>query len=166
MVAATCHVKRVLRQIDPPLAPVDRHVLQKIDELKRGTNVIGKLNALAAVGVEKPQDQPPHRVGRPAAVVEELLAIAVAVNANVLCEGIEQCAQLVHRKRVLFNQRVKMQNDGWSLRRGLAKRAIKLSERIEPFTVCERSFIGQIVGESGESIERDDRRTKRCRHQN
>ena len=127
--------------------------------------MIGEPDAFAAVGTEESQKQSSDRVGRPAAVVKQMFPVAIPVDANVLREGIEQCAQLIDRKRVLIDERIESRHHLGRLWRRLAECLIELCETCQAFGVCEITFIRQIVGKPGEVIERDDRWADRARHQ-
>ena len=74
----------------PFFTPVPLDVLPEIRKLQAHADRVGKAERLLIGCPRKVQNEPPHRVGRAAAVVEQVLPGRVLVNGSVLPESREQ----------------------------------------------------------------------------
>src|SRR5690606_9773984 len=91
-------------EVVAPAWNVFAQVLPKVDELQRCTDGVTLLQRLLVVHAVQMQQQPANRVGRAAAVVEQLSAVGIggciARFFNVLNEGAEQIIQQRHGQLV------------------------------------------------------------------
>ncbi len=78
------------RHVEPAALPVDGEVLPEVGELQRRADGIGPAVEPRIVVAEEPQHEPPHGIGRPAAVVVHLRPGGVARDRDVLAEGEQQ----------------------------------------------------------------------------
>ena len=83
---------------------VAAEVLPEVDELQRGANVVALRQQRGLGDAIQVQQQPPHGVGRQAAVVQQLGVVGVALAAggavHVLLKGAQQVVQQVQRQLV------------------------------------------------------------------
>ena len=161
----------VLRQVDAPVRPlaeIDADILPVIDELQGRTDRVGTAQVLRRGGAEQMQQQPPDRVGRAAAVVQQFGVVGVAVLDRVLREGGEQVAEGLQRQPVRRDDRAQAQEDRIAGRRA-AFDAVELlpisGESAQTFFGRKLALVGDVVGRAGEGIDRRDGRPQRSRQQ-
>jgi hypothetical protein len=81
------------RHVDAAARQVHAQVLPEVDQLQRAADGVGLAQRRRVADAVQVQQQPPDRVGRAAAVVQQLRAVGVARVAHVLLEGVEQGMQ-------------------------------------------------------------------------
>ena len=82
---------------------VHAQVLPEVDELQRAADGVGLLQRHAVVDAVQVQQQPAHRVGRAAAVVQQGGAVGVVGVAHVLLKRVEQGLQQGQRQGVTLH---------------------------------------------------------------
>ena len=85
--------KQIERQVDAVLEQVHGHVLPEVGELQGGAGGVGEALPLGVGIAAEIEHQPPHRVGGVAAVVEDVVPVAVAGHGLVLHEGADQVGE-------------------------------------------------------------------------
>src|SRR4029077_645628 len=82
--------KALDRQVDAPFGVVDAHVLPEICQLQRGAGEIGELLAFGVAVAAEVEHKMAYRVGRIAAVSEQIIKAFVARDGLVPAEGTQQ----------------------------------------------------------------------------
>ncbi len=90
-------LQRFERDVNAVLLQIDRHILPEIGQLKRGAGGVGEPDALGIGVSAQAQHQPADRVGRIAAVGEQVLVGRIARHGLVLHEGADQIGERLLR---------------------------------------------------------------------
>ena len=98
-------LEHIQRQIDAILFQIHDHILPEIGELQRRASGVGKRLPLRVAIAAQPQHQAAHRIRRIAAVVEQLLEVAIARDGLILLEGLDQIVERLDRQVVLRDGR-------------------------------------------------------------
>ena len=109
-----------------------------------------------------PKHQPANRIGRPAAIIEELMPCLIAVDAHVLPERAQQILEQRHRKTTYPNRVGESEEGGgmWIVSRArwplqaLVQTDAPVVEPPQPLLGRQRSLIGEVVGGPSKSIDR------------
>jgi hypothetical protein len=96
----TVPFQKIERQIHPVFLKIDQDILPEIGELQGRARGIRKFLPRFVIVTAQREHQPPHRIRRTPAVIEQLLEIAVARDGLVLLEGADQIHKRTHRKRM------------------------------------------------------------------
>ncbi len=115
----------VLREVDAVFFVIDRHVLQEIDDLQRGTDGIRHADVARRSLAVEVQQQAADRIGRAAAIIHDFAEIGVAGLGHVLAEGVEQVIEGLQRQLMLADGVLKADEE-CSFRTGLVSDSIKL----------------------------------------
>ena len=110
------------RQVEAAARQVDAQVLPEVDELQRGADGVRRAQRRGVVDAVEVQQQAADRVGRAAAVVEQLGAVGVA----------RACARPARRRRA-----------GRRAALGSAMRAMRAAERLEDLAASARDGAGR-----------------------
>lgn len=160
--------QRLKRQIESATAPVDRRILQKVDQLKGAADLIRQGSVLIGELSGKCQDQLADRIGRSAAVIEQGGEISVAACSHVLAKGRQQCFKSAPVELVGGDMR--HQSGDPDRLRGIACAGkpdigLERTQCSEPSFVARIAFVGDVVGMAGETVDCNDRRAQSSRHQ-
>ena len=144
------------------------HVLPVLGQLQRGADGIGQLGPRRGEAAEDVEHDPAHRVGRQAAVAEQVLEGLVTGNGLVLPVGLDQVEEGLHRDPAVGHggpQRAHHAAPGLCAITALARvvRAVaagvqaaevglKLVKQPEP--LVRRSLIPDVVRRPGEAVHR------------
>src|SRR5688500_14563248 len=79
--------------IEPALLPVALEVLPEVRQLQRGAQRIRRRIQPRVVVPRDPQDEPAHRIGRTAAIVEEGRPRVIAMRRDILTKRAEQIVE-------------------------------------------------------------------------
>ena len=160
-----------LRHIEPASSRVDAQVLPEIRELQCAANRVRLRERGGIVDAVQVKHQPPHRVGRATAVVQQFGAVGVGVLDNVLLERAEQVREQGHRQskpRDRAGERFEHRCPAWRGRRAARDRvqiAAVVGQVREPLRGRGIALVGEVVGGAGEPIDRRDGRPQARRAQ-
>src|SRR5206468_1898086 len=116
-------IQVLLRHVDAAAPQVARHVLPEVGELERGANVVRARLALRVAVAEEREHDAPDRVGRAAAVREDVGEGREGgrVARGIAPEGGEQVAQRLERQVAARDRVAERQEDGIDGARGVAR---------------------------------------------
>ena len=149
--------ERVLRNIDPiEVAVIGRTVLHMIDDLQRRAQGVVRRPRGAALAMHI-EHEAPDRHRRVAAIVDQVVPVAVAQLGRVHAERGKQVLGVARRKAVRRQRVAQPCGDRLALR--LAGEAVlqPIDER-ELLGRRQRRMIGDVVGDADEFVERQDGR--------
>ena len=147
---------------------------QKLISCSARADRVGLAQRRGVADAVQVQQQPADRVGRAAAVVEQLGAVGVARVAHVLLEGVEQVVQQRERQRVLAAiaaaQRHRTRCGQRAATAAEPAASASRSARYAPSRPARSrrrgvAFVGDVVGGAREAVDRRDRRAQRRRAQ-
>lgn len=158
--------ERVLRQIDPvEVAVVLAAILQMIDDLQRGAERVIRRPDAAGIFAMDVADEASDGHRRIAAIVDEIVPVAITQLRHVALEGDDQVARMLRIEAALATCVAQSACDR-RIRFGLShKPVIERVQEIELFLRAERGMIGDVVGGANEIIEGEDRRAMTRRDQ-
>src|SRR6266508_4368258 len=143
------------RQIDAAELQVTRHVLEEVDELKPRADVVARREQLwLPVSAQEPEDEPPDRIGRMAAVFAQVVPRLVLGDALIHPVRLDQAQERLAGERELADRRLKHAEHGPGGLAGVAgvELALQLVERGE---AVDLNFVPEDVDAAGEEQRRD-----------
>ena len=156
----------VLRgQVDAPEREVARHVLQEVDELQPGADVVGERDRLQVVAApEHAEHEPPDRIGRVDAVALQVGPGLVGRDALIHPVRLDQAQERLARQRAGADRRLQLAHHlpgRLAFVAGLDL-SLELVERRQPVPFV---LVAEDVHQPGEAVDRAQVRTQRAREE-
>ena len=142
------------RQVDPTQIQIARHVLQEVDELETGADVVRPRRELLVAGAaENPQNEPPDRIRRQRAVRLQVGPGLVLGDALVLPVALDQPPEGLARKRAGPDRRLELAHHRPVRLAGVAEveLPLELVERGEPVAL---PVVPEQVDQPRETVDR------------
>lgn len=162
-------------QIESRLAPVDGDVLPEIHQLQSRTQCIGRCSCPAVQPSEQRKHDASDGICRTTAIIEELIEGFVLLLLRIAHEGVEQVVKQLFRNTEAMNGIAESQKNGMprSATRCLSGRCMTGgTQLLPPVLEClatlrsgGRTFIGDIIGMPGKSVDRCDMWTQMSRQE-
>ena len=142
----------LLGQVHPPGGVVLGDVLEVLDDLEPAADVVGPAQHVVAADAERAEHQTADRVGRQAAVVEQVVEREVADLLLVAAVGRDQVAEQGERLRVGTQDRRETGDGGVCGPPDHGRDEIRFQpvERGQPVTGV---FVADVVGQAGEAVD-------------
>ena len=153
------------RQVDPPQREVARHVLEEVDELEPGADVVrGGDERLVAVEAEQAEHEPPDRVGGVDAVLLQVVPRLVRRDPLIHPVGLDQPQERLARQVELADRRLELPHHRPGGLAGIAgvQLALELVEEGQPVA---GGLVAEDVDEPGESVDGAQVRPQRTREE-
>ena len=156
-------VIHLARHVEPSRAPVAAEVLPEVRELqRRAQRVRRRLQTRVTIPAD-PQHEPPDRIGGPATVVEEIGPRVVPSGRGILRERAQQIVEELERQ-VEFAHRVAERDEDEIVPAlvdgdprsagGLMEALLPRAQARAPHVRCITPFVGDVVRDAGERIDR------------
>ena len=164
--AVTPNLHAVLeREVDAAELEIARHVLQEVDELQPGADVVARGDELGlAVQAKQAEHEAADGVGRVAAVLLQVVPGLVLGDALIHPVRLDQSQERLARKRELVDGRRKRLQDrpGGLARVAGVELLLELVERGEPIAL---DLVPEHVDEPGEAVDGAQVRSEAAREQ-
>ena len=146
---------QLLRHVHAASRVVDRGVLPVVRELEPGADRVGERRQRGVLLLEDVEHEPPHGIGRAAAIVDQLLPGGIAALDGVLLERGEEVEQQLFRDLELANGLGERHEDrpfGLAAVGGLEQR-LPLLELLLAHALVDR-LVGEVVRGARERVDR------------
>jgi hypothetical protein len=142
------------RQVDATELEISGDVLQEIDELQSGADVVARSNELRVViEPQEAENEPPDRIGRVPAVLTEIVPAAVFGDSLIHSVGFDQTKERLAGELELLDRRLEHFHHGPRRPTGVAGLDLAL-ELVECRETIPLDLVAEDVDETGEAVDR------------